>query len=103
MDETLEVSVTVTNVGDGASEEVVKVFTHDRVGSRSRPSKELAGFERVSLSPDESTTVTLTVDSDDLSFWTIEEEVAAEPGEFDVMIGRAADDIRDSESFELVG
>jgi beta-glucosidase len=102
MDESIEVSITVENTGERAGDEVVKLFTHDKVGSRSRPTAELTGFERITLDADESRTVTFTLDSDDLAFWTIDEEIAAEPGKFDVLVGRAIDDVRERSTFELV-
>ncbi len=102
MDEQIQVSVTVENVGDTAGAEVVQLYTRDLVGSRTRPVKELTGFRRVELEPNERREVTFEIASDDLAFWTADEEVAAEPGEFEVMVGRSADDIRSSASFELL-
>ncbi|WP_433634115.1 beta-glucosidase BglX [Halomicrococcus sp. NG-SE-24] len=99
----LTVSVRVTNTGDRRGDETVQLYTHDRVGSRSRPVKELAGFETVTLNPDESKTVRLQLTEDDLAFWTADGEMAAEPGEFEVMVGRSAADIRVTGAFELRG
>ncbi len=100
-EESLAVDVRVTNTGDQEGNEVVQLYTHDLVGSRSRPVKELAGFESVSLSPGESETVTFRLTEDDLAFWTADDEVAAEPGEFEVMVARSAADVRATERFEL--
>ena len=101
MDETLSASVTVENVGDVAGSEVVQLYTHDLVGSRSRPVKELTRFEKISLEPRKSRKITFELGSDDLAFWTADEEMAAEPGAFEVQVGRAADDIRLTDRFEL--
>lgn len=102
IDEVVDVTVEVENTGNVSGDEVVKLFTHDRVGSRSRPVKELTGFRRVSLEAGEAATLTFSIDREDLAFWTADEEMAAEPGAFDVMVGRAADDIRCRSEFELV-
>ncbi|WEL20615.1 glycoside hydrolase family 3 N-terminal domain-containing protein [Halorhabdus sp. BNX81] len=99
--ETLGATVTVENTGEVAGRDVVQWYVHDRVGSRSRPRKELVGFETVELEPGESAEVTIEVDESDLAFWTADEEWAAEPGEFDLMVGHAADDIVDTARFEL--
>ncbi|WEL16742.1 Beta-glucosidase, glycosyl hydrolase family 3 [Halorhabdus sp. SVX81] len=99
--ETLEATVTVENTGDVAGRDVVQLYVHDLVGSRSRPRKELVGFETVDLEPGESAAVTVEIDEGDLAFWTADEEWAAEPGEFDLMVGQAADDIVDTARFEL--
>ncbi|UTF52230.1 beta-glucosidase BglX [Natronosalvus rutilus] len=101
MDERLTVTATIKNTGDVAGEEIVQLYVHDEVGSRTRPVKELKGFHRVELAPGETRPVQFTLDQDDLAFWTLDEEMAAEPGTFDVMIGRSADDVRLADSFEL--
>jgi len=96
---TLEATVTVENTGDVAGRDVVQWYVHDLVGSRSRPRKELVAFETVDLEPGESATVTVEIEESDLAFWTADEAWAAEPGEFDLMVGHAADDIVDTERF----
>lgn len=102
MDETLTVSVTVTNTGDRAGDEVVQLYVRDVAASRSRPVKELKGFQRVSLTPGEMRKVTFTLASDDLAFWTADEEMASEPGTFEVMVGCASDSIESEATFDLV-
>jgi len=102
MDDTLSVDVTVENTGEMTGTEVAQVYVKDLVASRARPIKELAGFENVALEPGEAATVTFELTSADLEFWTADEEYAAEPGEFEVMVGHAADNIVATESFELV-
>ena len=99
--ETLEATVTVENTGDIAGRDVVQLYVRDLVGSRSRPRKELVGFETVEVEPGESADVTVEIEATDLAFWTAEEEWAAEPGAFDLMVGHAADDIVHTERFRL--
>jgi beta-glucosidase len=53
-DETLSVSVKVSNVGKQAGEEVVQLYIRDKVGEVVRPVKELKGFEKISLKPGET-------------------------------------------------
>ncbi|MCO8256615.1 beta-glucosidase BglX [Haladaptatus sp. AB618] len=101
MNEPLSIGLTVENIGDVVGTEVVQVYIHDLVGSRARPVKELKRFRKLELEPGERREVTFEIESDDLAFWTADEVFAAEPGEFDVMIGHASDDIRLTDSFEL--
>ncbi|SDM63567.1 beta-glucosidase [Halogranum gelatinilyticum] len=101
-DETLTVDVTVENTGDRAGTEVVQVYLRDPVASRARPVQELVRFENVNLDAGESATVSFELTTSDLSFWTAAEEYAAEPGEFEIQVGHAADDIIAVETFELV-
>lgn len=100
--ETLAVETTVENTGDRVGTEVVQLYVEDLVGSRARPVKELAGFEKVELEPGEAATVTFELTTDDLAFWTADAEYAAEPGAFEITVGRAADEVVATESFELV-
>lgn len=100
-DDTMEVSVTVENTGNVSGEEVVQLYVQDVVGSRTRPVKELKGFRKIDLAVGDSRRVRFELQSEDLAFWTAEEEFAAEPGTFEVMTGRAADDVRLTGSFEL--
>ena len=61
MDNELVASVTVTNTGDRAGSEVVQLYIRDLVGSVTRPVKELKGFEKIYLQPNESRTVRFTM------------------------------------------
>lgn len=100
--EPLDVDVTVTNNGERRGTETVQLYVHDLVGSRSRPVKELTGFEKVTLAPDESQTVSFRVTEDDLAYWTADREMAAEAGSFELFVGRSAEDVSSIGTFELV-
>jgi len=84
----LTVSVDVENTGSVAGDEVVQLYTHQRSGSASRPVRELKGFERVSFRPGEQRTVTLTLNTKDLGFWSqATHRWSIEPGTFDLWVG----------------
>ncbi|HEY4356506.1 MAG TPA: beta-glucosidase BglX [Acidobacteriaceae bacterium] len=84
----VEVSVDVKNASDVPGDEVVELYTHQRAGSASRPARELKGFRRVALKAGETKTVTLTLDTNDLSFWSgATRKWGIEPGTFDVWVG----------------
>lgn len=87
MDNELVASVTVTNTGDCAGSEVVQLYIRDLVGSVTRPVKELKGFEKIYLQPNESRTVRFTIALEMLKFYNADLKFVAEPGDFDVMIG----------------
>ena len=63
------ISVNVKNIGSREGDEVVQLYIHDVVCSVKRPSKELRGFERISLKPGEKKTVAITVPGEKLSFY----------------------------------
>lgn len=79
----VDVSVVVKNVGDRPGDATVDLFVTDEYSSRVTPVRELVGFDRVSLDPGESKTVTFTVDAAaDLGIEQTDGHRFAEPGEF---------------------
>ena len=85
-DRSLTVSVNVKNIGNFATGEVVQLYIRDRVGSLTRPIKELKGFRKIHLKPGDAQTVSFEITPRDLEFFNGHEYVI-EPGEFDVWIG----------------
>jgi beta-glucosidase len=83
----LKASVTVTNTGSRAGDDVVQLYIHDPVASISQPVRRLRGFERVTLQPNESKTVTFTLDKSDFGFWDNRGRFVVEPGQIDVYAG----------------
>jgi beta-glucosidase len=85
-----QVSVTVTNTGRRAGEEIVELYIRDEVSSVTRPVKELKDFARVALAPGESRTVSLNLTPDKLAFYDLNMKRTVEPGTFDVMVGTSS-------------
>ncbi|TDN38870.1 glycosyl hydrolase [Hymenobacter sp. UV11] len=100
--ETVQVQFTLTNTGPVAGEEVAQLYLRDPVASLVRPLKELKDFQKVLLKPGESKTLTFTVGKDKLSFYNQQLAWVAEPGEFQLLVGSASDDIRLSGKVELL-
>ncbi len=83
-----QVSIDVQNTSNRAGDEVVQLYTHQRAGSASRPVRELKGFLRVSLKPNETRTVTIPLNTKDLGFWSPQtHHWSMEPGTFDLWAG----------------
>jgi beta-glucosidase len=91
MNGTIEVSATITNRGSRAAEEVVQLYTHDKLASVTRPVRELRAFRKIALAPGQSETVRYTLRSSDLSFVGRDNKWAVEPGTFDVWIAPSAE------------
>jgi beta-glucosidase len=83
----LEASVTVANTGTRRGDEVVQLYLHDPVASISQPVRRLRGFERVTLAPGRSRTVTFTLDKSDFGFYDNRGRFVVEPGRIDVYAG----------------
>ena len=90
-DNAITASVTLTNRGDRAGEEIVQLYIRDVVGSVARPVKELKGFKKIMLQPGESKQITFTITPDLLKFYNADLQWTAEPGEFFVYIGGCSD------------
>jgi beta-glucosidase len=81
------VSVTVTNTGSRAGDEVVQMYIHHPVSSVVQPVIALRGFKRVHLEAGKSATVTFDVGPDELSILDAQMKNVVEPGPVDVAIG----------------
>jgi beta-glucosidase len=88
------VSVTVTNIGKRAADEVVQLYIHDLVSSITRPVQELKGFRRIHLNPGESKRVEMPLGFDELSFFDERMKRVVEPGRFEVMVGGSSTDVK---------
>ncbi|KAA3622614.1 MAG: glycosyl hydrolase, partial [Flavobacterium sp.] len=86
----IKVSVTVTNTGDRFGEEVCQLYIRDRVASVVRPIKELKGFEKFGLNPNESRTVEFILTEKELGFFNGRGDFVVEKGAFDVMVGTSS-------------
>ena len=86
-DESVKVSVDVTNSGERAGEEIVQMYIRDQVSSMTRRVMELKGFGKVALAPGETKTVTLEITPAKLAFYNYDMERVVEPGRFDIMVG----------------
>lgn len=100
--ETIEVSFTVTNIGERKGKEIVQLYIADLVSSLPRPVKELKGYEKVELEPNESKEITLLISGEALQFYDeLSRNWVAEAGNFEVMIGASTQDVRLRGEFAL--
>lgn len=102
--ETLTVSVDVTNSGNVAGKEVAQLYIHDNASRLDRPYQELKGFQKIALNPGETKTVTFTVDTRALSAYDPAiKDWNAEAGRFTVRVGSSSRDIRAEAEFKAIG
>ena len=85
--ETVKVSIDITNTGNYDGKEVVQLYTRDLVGSVTRPIKELKGFQKTFIKKGEKQTVTFEISAENLKFYNADLQFVAEPGEFEIFIG----------------
>jgi beta-glucosidase len=86
-----KVSFDLTNTGAREGAEVAQVYVGDPQAKVPRPAKELKGFSKISLRPGETRRVTVPLDSRALSYYDVNgKQWVAEPGDFDVLVGRSS-------------
>ncbi len=91
----VSVAFDVTNTGTRAGADVAQLYVGDRHAKVPRPVKELKGFAKVSLQPGETKRVTIDLDRRALSYWDARrKQWRADPGTFEVMVGRSSADIQ---------
>ncbi len=90
--ESTTVRVDVTNEGSRAGDEVVQMYIRDKVSSVTRPVKELKGFQRITLAPGQTQTVSMEITPEHLAFYDIDMKHLVEPGEFEIMVGNSSRD-----------
>ena len=100
--DSLIVSVDLTNTGERDGAEVVQLYIRDQKSGLPRPLKELKGFEKVFLNAGETEQISFVIDQTKLSFFDpLQYKFIAEPGNFEAWIGTASDDIKSKIGFEL--
>lgn len=94
VNDSTEVSCLIKNTGTRQGEEVVQLYITDQLASVARPVMELKGFQRISLQPGEEKTVRFMLTPALLSMLDKNMNRVVEPGNFTIMIGASARDIR---------
>ncbi len=88
------VSVNVSNTGTRAGDEVVQMYVRYLQPKVSRPGEQLVGFQRISLKPGETKTVTFPLKSQSLAYWNEGSHTyRVEPGKIAILVGSSSDAI----------
>jgi beta-glucosidase len=99
---TIRASVKVTNTGTRSGDEVVQLYIHDPVASIEQPVRRLRDFERVTLDPGKSKTVSFKLDRNDVGFYNNSGRFVVEPGQIDVYVGDSSQATM-TKSFTVLG
>jgi beta-glucosidase len=90
--DSITTTVTVTNTGDRAGDEVVQLYVRDPIASVTRPVLELKSFARVCLAAGESRTLTFETPLGQVGFYDRDLAYVVEPGRIDVFVGTSSVD-----------
>jgi beta-glucosidase len=99
----IKVSAQVTNTGTRAGDEVAQLYINDPVASISQPVRRLRGFERVTLQPGQTKTVSWTLDRDDVGFYDNRGRFMVENGRINVWVGDSSAVTADKQTFTVTG
>ncbi|MCU5380711.1 glycoside hydrolase family 3 C-terminal domain-containing protein [Bacillus cereus] len=92
--DTVSVRVNVKNTGSIAGKEIVQLYIKDVESSMIRPEKELKGFEKVELQPEEEKTVSFTLNKRSFAYYNVDlKDWHVETGEFEILVGKSSKEI----------
>ncbi|MGA2186077.1 MAG: glycoside hydrolase family 3 C-terminal domain-containing protein [Bryobacteraceae bacterium] len=98
------VSVDVKNTGTRAGDEVAQMYVKHVDSAVERPIKELRGFQRIALQPNETRTVRLPLKRNELTYWDAgKHSFVVEPGRLSIMVGASSADMRLEKTIEVKG
>jgi beta-glucosidase len=93
--EEIKARITVANTGDRPAQEVVQLYVRETGARLARPPKELKRFAKITLQPGETQEVTFVLNRDDLAFYDpARGGWRTEAGEYELLVGASAEDIR---------
>jgi beta-glucosidase len=96
-------SVNVTNTGSRAGDEVVQLYINDPVASLSQPVRRLRGFERVTLQPGQTQTVSWRLGRNDVGYYNNRDRFIVENGRINVFAGNTSSEDDNRASFVVTG
>jgi beta-glucosidase len=97
-----QASFDVTNTGTRAGADVAQIYVAEARPKVPRPAKELRGFARINLKPGETKTATVILDGRAFSYYDADAKSwHADPGEFQILLGRSSQDIQLHSSLTL--
>ena len=95
------IEVDVRNAGTRKGDEVVQLYLHDGPRTVTRPVKELKGFRRIALEPNEKKTVSFSLNAADLSLLDERLNSVVKAGSVEVLVGSSSGDIRQKGTFDI--
>jgi beta-glucosidase len=99
--EEIEISIEVKNTGNREGKEVVQLYSSDLYASLIPDVRRLRRFEKITLKPGETKTVTFRLTLNDLAFVNLENKRVVEPGDFELQIGASSNDIKEKVLFTV--
>jgi beta-glucosidase len=98
----ITVSTDITNTGNREGDEVVQLYIKHIGSKEERPDKELKGFQRITLKPDETRTVTIPLKAENLAYWDTKlKKFVVEQDKIEILVGSSSADIKARQTIEV--
>lgn len=97
----IKANINIKNIGDIKGKEIVQMYIQDIVGSVVRPIKELKGFKKVEINPNETVELEFIISEKDLRFFNRDMKFQSEKGDFKLFIGPNSKDLKEA-TFKLI-
>ena len=101
-DDSLTVTVDVTNTGDREGKETVQLYIRQEYCTVTRPIKELKAFKKVNIKAGETKQIALKINMKDCGYYNNKGEYLLEPGKFNIMVGSSSEDIKFNKTVEVL-
>ncbi|MDQ8733228.1 glycoside hydrolase family 3 C-terminal domain-containing protein [Paenibacillus sp. LHD-38] len=100
--DTVTVTVDVTNTGTVTGKEIVQLYVRDSVSTVIRPAKELKGFSKIELQPGEKKNVSFQLSKRAFAYYHVGlKDWHVETGEFEILVGASSRDIACSQTVQV--
>ena len=90
----MKFSFTLVNTGSRAGKETTQIYFGQKFTSTTTPVMRLIRFQKVELQPGEDAQLQFSFNAEELKLWNVEMQHVFEPGEFSLMVGASAHDIK---------
>jgi beta-glucosidase len=101
--EAMDILVDITNTGDKAGDEVVQLYLAHENSKVIRPIKELKGFCRITLRPNETKTVAFHLARKDLAYWNAaHHQFETEKDQIKITLGGSSADQKATAGFKVL-
>ncbi len=91
--ESTTLTVSVTNSGELAGDEVIQLYIKDLDSKEQRPIKTLRGFSRTKFAAGETKDISFEIGAEQLQFYNVEKkQYTVEPGRYKIMVGKSSMD-----------
>lgn len=89
--ESLTITLDITNAGEVSGEEIVQLYIQDPVAEVVRPGKELKGFQKIFLEAKETKTIQFEVTESMLRYYHSDLSYKSDPGTFHIYVGSSSE------------